>query len=57
MYNSTVHTGWIVDQGGVTSYIAKDEDEEVRLHSTLLDCMCTVGGKFWYMHSMMTTIT
>ena len=25
-----LHAGWSVDQGGITSYIAKDEDEEVR---------------------------
>jgi hypothetical protein len=28
---SIVHADWNVDHGGVTSYIAKDEDEEVGL--------------------------
>ena len=39
-----MHAGWSVDQGGVSSYVAKDEDEEVRLdvRSTYIICM---GGR------------
>ena len=47
-----MHTGWIVDQGGVTSYIAKDEDEEVKVTMVSSAVRSSILGPRWfYLHS------
>ena len=43
-----MHTGWIVDQGGVTSYIAKDEDEEVKATMVSSAVRCSILGPRWF---------
>jgi hypothetical protein len=51
---STVQAGWNVDHGGVTSYIAKDEDEEVQLLLFWLllasAVMCSIRFHTWVAH-------
>ena len=33
---SVLYAAWSVDLGGVTSYIAKDEDEEVCIYNSVM---------------------